>query len=92
MTLQLYGFPLSTCTKRVRTVLAEKGVDAEFISVDLAKGEQKAQSYLEELHPFGKVPVLKDNEVGVQLFGKSDLALPFKNQKSEKTTREINSA
>ncbi|GMF67755.1 unnamed protein product [Aspergillus oryzae] len=69
MVLKLYGFPLSTCTRRVRTVLAEKGVEAEFHSVDLAKGEQKSESYLNDLHPFGKVPVLQDTETGVQIFG-----------------------
>ncbi|KAB8221480.1 glutathione S-transferase [Aspergillus novoparasiticus] len=68
MVLKLYGFPLSTCTRRVRTVLAEKGVEAEFHSVDLAKGEQKSESYLNDLHPFGKVPVLQDTETGVQIF------------------------
>ncbi|EIT75844.1 glutathione S-transferase [Aspergillus flavus] len=68
MVLKLYGFPLSTCTRRVRTVLAEKGVEAEFHSVDLAKGEQKSESYLNNLHPFGKVPVLQDTETGVQIF------------------------
>ncbi|PIG90077.1 glutathione S-transferase [Aspergillus arachidicola] len=69
MVLKLYGFPLSTCTRRVRTVLAEKGVEAEFHPVDLAKGEQKSESYLNDLHPFGKVPVLQDTETGVQIFG-----------------------
>ncbi|KAE8143455.1 glutathione S-transferase [Aspergillus pseudotamarii] len=68
MVLKLHGFPLSTCTRRVRTVLAEKGLEAEFHSVDLAKGEQKAESYLNDLHPFGKVPVLQDTETGVQIF------------------------
>ncbi|KJK66063.1 C-terminal alpha helical domain of Class Phi Glutathione S-transferase [Aspergillus parasiticus SU-1] len=69
MVLKLYGFPLSTCTRRVRTVLEEKGVEAEFHPVDLAKGEQKSESYLNDLHPFGKVPVLQDTETGVQIFG-----------------------
>ncbi|KAE8168036.1 glutathione S-transferase [Aspergillus tamarii] len=68
MVLKLHGFPLSTCTRRVRTVLAEKGLEAEFHSVDLAKGEQRAESYLNDLHPFGKVPVLQDTETGVQIF------------------------
>ncbi|OGM47684.1 glutathione S-transferase PM239X14 [Aspergillus bombycis] len=68
MVLKLYGFPASTCTHRVRTVLAEKGLEAEFHPVDLAKGEQKAESYLNNLHPFGKVPVLQDTETGIQVF------------------------
>ncbi|KAB8265365.1 glutathione S-transferase [Aspergillus pseudonomiae] len=68
MVLKLYGFPASTCTNRVRIVLAEKGLEAEFHPIDLSKGEQKAESYVNDLHPFGKVPVLQDTETGVQIF------------------------
>ncbi|KAJ5917052.1 glutathione S-transferase [Penicillium tannophilum] len=68
MSLQLYGFPGSTCTNRVRTVLEEKGVEFEFIPVNLAQGEHKSESYLNDFQPFGKVPVLRDTETGVQIF------------------------
>ncbi|KAJ5539325.1 glutathione S-transferase [Penicillium frequentans] len=68
MSLQLYGFPGSTCTNRVRTVLEEKGVEIEFIPVNLAQGEHKSESYLNDLQPFGKVPVFRDAETGVQIF------------------------
>lgn len=73
MSLQLYGFPGSTCTNRVRTVLEEKGVEFEFIPVNLAQGEHKSESYLNDFQPFGKVPVLRDTETGVQIFGKFNL-------------------
>jgi glutathione S-transferase len=73
MSLQLYGFVNSTCTNRVRTVLEEKGVEVEFIPINLAQSEQKSESYLNDFHPFGKVPVLRDTETGVQIFGKLDL-------------------
>ena len=69
MVLKLHGFPLSTCTNRVRLALEEKGQQVEFIPVDLMKGEQKSEAYLAELHPFGKVPVFQDTETGVQIFG-----------------------
>jgi glutathione S-transferase len=69
MVLKLYGFSLSTCTNRVRLALEEKGVQVEFIPVDLAKGEQRTESYISNLHPFGKVPVLQDTENNVQIFG-----------------------
>lgn len=72
MSLQFYGCAYSTCSNRVSTVLEEKGVEVEFIEINLAKGEQKSESYLNDLQPFGKVPVLKDNETGVQIFGKFD--------------------
>ncbi|KAM0181322.1 hypothetical protein ACHAPC_007366 [Botrytis cinerea] len=60
MGLKLYGMRQATCTQRVLTTLAEKGVDYELILVNLMAGEQKAPSYLEK-QPFGKVPVLDDN-------------------------------
>lgn len=72
MSLQLHGFPYSTCSNRVSVVLEEKGVEVEFCPIDLAKGEQKTESYLNDLHPFGKVPVFRDTETGVQIFGKFD--------------------
>ncbi|KAM0123491.1 hypothetical protein ACHAO1_011282 [Botrytis cinerea] len=60
MGLKLYGMRQATCTQRVLTTLAEKGVDYELILVNLMAGEQKAPSYLEK-QPFGKVPVLDDD-------------------------------
>jgi glutathione S-transferase len=58
--MKVYGYPLSTCTRKVLTVLAEKKYTAEFIPIDILKGEQKQPSYLSR-HPFGVVPVLEDN-------------------------------
>lgn len=59
--MKLYGHPLSTCTRKVLTTLAEKGHDAEFVLVDILKGEQKKPEYL-ALHPFGVVPLLQDGD------------------------------
>ncbi|KAL1965221.1 hypothetical protein VTN77DRAFT_5975 [Rasamsonia byssochlamydoides] len=60
MVLKLHGNPLSTCTKRVQLALEEKGVPYEIVPVDLSKGEQKTEAFLEK-QPFGKVPFLEDN-------------------------------
>ncbi|KAF9891739.1 hypothetical protein FE257_003220 [Aspergillus nanangensis] len=68
MALKLHGLPVSTCTRRVRVALAEKGLDVELVVVDLFKGEQKTPAYLNELQPFGKIPVLEDSETGVKIF------------------------
>ncbi|PYI09739.1 glutathione S-transferase [Aspergillus sclerotiicarbonarius CBS 121057] len=68
MVLKLYGSPLSTCTSRVRIALAEKGVDFELVPIDLRQNEQKTTSYLNDLQPFGKVPVLQDTETGIQIY------------------------
>lgn len=57
--MKVYGHPASTCTRKVLCALAEKGVEAEFVFVDIMKGAQKAPEYL-ALHPFGVVPVLDD--------------------------------
>ena len=58
--LKVYGHPMSTCTRKVLTTLAEKGQEFEFVLVDITKGEQKAPHYLAR-HPFGVVPVLEDD-------------------------------
>src|SRR5437016_4034715 len=44
--MKLYGHPMSTCTRKVLTVLAEKQYKAEFVLVDLSKGEQKQPAHL----------------------------------------------
>ena len=57
MTVLLYHYPKSTCSAKVRLMLAEKGVAYESQIVDLTKGEQLSASYL-EINPNGVVPTL----------------------------------
>ena len=57
MVLTLYGYPISTCSKRVAVVLHEKQVSFKFVTIDLATGEQKAPVHLEK-HPFGETPYI----------------------------------
>lgn len=59
--MKVYGHPMSTCTRKVLTVLAEKGHEAEFVLVDLMKGEQKSPENLAR-NPFGVVPTLEDDD------------------------------
>ncbi len=59
--MKLYGHPMSTCTRKVLTTLAEKGHEAQFVVVDLMKGEQKHPEHLAR-HPFGVVPVLEEDD------------------------------
>ncbi|KAF5247145.1 hypothetical protein FAUST_997 [Fusarium austroamericanum] len=68
MTLKLYGYGPSTCTLRVRTVLEEKGLEYELITVDVFGGEHKTDEYAAKFHPFNKIPVLIDEEAGVRVF------------------------
>ena len=57
--MKLYGHPMSTCTRKVLTTLAEKGHQADFMLVDLTQGQQKSPQYMAK-HPFGVVPYLED--------------------------------
>jgi hypothetical protein len=41
MAIKLYGHPASLCTRRVLLVLAEKGIDYEFINVNFIAGKPK---------------------------------------------------
>jgi glutathione S-transferase len=58
--MKLYGHPMSTCTRKVLTVLAEKGHKADFVLVDIMKGEAKSPDHLAR-QPFGVVPALDDD-------------------------------
>lgn len=63
--MKVYGHPASTCTRKVLCTLAEKGVTAEFVMVDIFKGAQKGAEHLAR-HPFGVVPALDDD--GFELY------------------------
>ncbi|RYZ39586.1 MAG: glutathione S-transferase family protein [Myxococcaceae bacterium] len=64
--MKVYGNPMSTCSRKVMTVLAEKNHEVEFISIDLTKGEQKSPAHLAR-QPFGVVPVLETDD-GFQMY------------------------
>jgi glutathione S-transferase len=57
--MKIYGHPWSTSTRKALMTLAEKGLEAELVLVQLPAGEQKRPEHLAR-HPFGKVPVLDD--------------------------------
>jgi glutathione S-transferase len=59
--IKLYDFPQSPYCQKVRLVLAEKDLSYEKIFVDLMKNEQKSSEFL-RLNPYGKVPVLMDDD------------------------------
>ncbi|GLT42479.1 hypothetical protein SLA2020_164750 [Shorea laevis] len=61
MTIKLHGAPMSTCTANVLTCLHEKGIDFEFVPVNLLDGEQKQPSFIAK-NPFGLVPALEDGD------------------------------
>ena len=57
MVLKLYGVYGSPWVRLVVTVLLEKQVPFELVSVDFASGEHKSPEYLEK-HPFGQIPYI----------------------------------
>jgi glutathione S-transferase len=58
--MKLYGNFGSTCTRKVLLTLAEKGEEVQFVSINLAKGEQKSSDHVQR-QPFGVIPVLEDD-------------------------------
>jgi glutathione S-transferase len=58
--MQLFGHPLSSCTRKVLFTAAEKGAPLEVTMVDLMVGAHKQPAHLAR-HPFGVVPVLDDD-------------------------------
>ncbi len=62
--LKLYDSSDCPFGQKVRIVLAEKDLSYEIVPVDLKAGEQKRPEFL-KLNPFGKVPVVIDEEVVV---------------------------
>ncbi|KAJ4114960.1 hypothetical protein NW765_011591 [Fusarium oxysporum] len=72
MAIKLYGHPASLCTRRVLLVLAEKGIDYEFINVNFIAGEPKEPPY-EEMMLFGQIPALEDGSL--RLYGMHLLAV-----------------
>ena len=59
--IKLYDFPQSPHCQKVRLALSEKDLSYEKVLVDLTKNEQKTPEFL-RLNPYGKVPVLIDDE------------------------------
>ena len=51
---------MSTCTRKVLTVLAEHNTPFEMVVVDFTKGEHKAPAHM-AYQPFGQVPALEDD-------------------------------
>ncbi len=58
----LYDYPDCPFSQKVRVVLAEKELEFECKLVDLRRNEQRSAEFL-KLNPYGKVPVLADEEM-----------------------------
>jgi len=62
--LTVYGNYLSTCTRKVLCLLAEKAAPFEFVVVDFTKGEHKKPNFLAR-QPFGQVPAIDHDGFGL---------------------------
>lgn len=67
--MKLYHHPVSTCSQKVRLVLAEKGLGFDSQIIDLQKGEQFDPEYM-KLNPSAVVPTIED---GGRVFVESTL-------------------
>lgn len=56
--MKLYEFEKAPNPWRVRIFMAEKGVEAERVEIDIMAGENLSDEYL-AMNPFGRVPVLE---------------------------------
>ncbi|KAF5345702.1 hypothetical protein D9758_013049 [Tetrapyrgos nigripes] len=68
MTLKIYGYHNSTCSKRVAVVLYSKKIPHEFIPVDIVTAKENRSAEFLEKQPFGQVPILEDDEEGIRLY------------------------
>jgi len=63
--MKLYDYPDCPFAQKVRVVLVEKELEYETVFVDLRTGEHRQNAEFLKLNPYGKVPVLVDDEVVV---------------------------
>lgn len=56
--MKIHDFPFAPNPRKLRTYVAEKGLEIPYVIVNLAHGEQNEEAFLEK-NPFGAVPVLE---------------------------------
>lgn len=60
--MQLYSFFNSSTSYRVRIALALKGLDFDYLPVNIRVGEQRDAHYVEDVNPSASVPALVDGD------------------------------
>ncbi len=66
--MRLYSFWGSSASFRARIALGLKGIEFEYVAVNLRAKEQQAEGY-RRLNPQGKVPLLVDGEIAIAQTG-----------------------
>ena len=56
--MKLYDFPNAPNPRRVRVVAAEKGIELDYVTLDMTKREHKSAEFMQK-NPSGKIPVLE---------------------------------
>ncbi len=59
--MKLYGYYRSSASYRIRIILNTKGIDWEYRTIQLTKGEQSSEAF-KAMNPMGLVPVLDTGE------------------------------
>lgn len=59
--MKIFGHPISTCTRKVLTTLAEKQAKFELVTIDLSTSAQKNPDFMTR-QPFGQIPALEDGD------------------------------
>ncbi|GFP85623.1 glutathione s-transferase parb [Phtheirospermum japonicum] len=63
MAIKVHGATFSTATWRVLACLHEKGLDYEFVTINMiGAGEHKKEPFI-SINPFGQVPALEDGDL-----------------------------
>ncbi|PIA61504.1 hypothetical protein AQUCO_00300785v1 [Aquilegia coerulea] len=60
--LKVHGYIQSSAVMRIAACLNEKGLEFEFVPVDMMAGEHKKEPFL-SLNPFGQIPVFEDGDL-----------------------------
>jgi maleylpyruvate isomerase len=59
--LTLFGAPGSSTTNRLRIALALKGIDYNFVSINIGDNECRSPEYLKTMNTLGQIPILQVN-------------------------------
>ncbi|KAL6504999.1 hypothetical protein OROGR_024816 [Orobanche gracilis] len=62
MAIKVHGVVFSTATTRVLACLHEKGLDYEFVPIDMKAGQHKKEPFI-SINPFGQVPGFEDGDL-----------------------------
>jgi glutathione S-transferase len=61
---KLYGHPVSPFSYLAHATLVHKGLNFEFVYIDLSSGAHKTEEYL-EMNPYGQVPLLSVGDYNI---------------------------